>query len=107
MKQSLVCLVRHVTKTTVPSQTHTVMVNRLSWITGREQLKEYFSRYGNVSRINLPLDHHQGVHKGYGFVSFTKQASAMEALNDHARPTLDDKAIKVLPAHETKVATPA
>uniref|UniRef100_A0AC34PVU2 RRM domain-containing protein n=1 Tax=Panagrolaimus sp. JU765 TaxID=591449 RepID=A0AC34PVU2_9BILA len=101
MKLSLVRLLRPAGHF-IQKPGHSIMVSRLSWITGIDQLKEYFSKYGEVSFVHLPIDITQGIHKGYGFVHFANKNAVLDALDDDMRPKLDDVVIQVNRARELK-----
>ncbi|KAE9551234.1 hypothetical protein FO519_005545 [Halicephalobus sp. NKZ332] len=103
MRFSVIQLLRHVSQQ-VQKPGHSIMVSKISWITGEEQVNNYFSKYGQITYVHIPLDANQGIHKGYGFVHFANKNSATEAVEDLSRPRLDDTIIHVKLADDRKTS---
>ncbi|XP_071963189.1 SRA stem-loop-interacting RNA-binding protein, mitochondrial-like [Antedon mediterranea] len=47
-----------------------IFVARLPWTVGPEELRGYFSQFGNVRNVNVPYDMKTGFSKGFGLVQF-------------------------------------
>ncbi|MFH4976941.1 hypothetical protein AB6A40_003650 [Gnathostoma spinigerum] len=96
MRCSLISLARR-SSLAVPS---TVMhVSRISWITYREQLMEYFSKFGKIEKIVIPIDTTRGVHRGYCFIHFADKESMTKALSPGYPHFIDGKELRVKIAH--------
>ena len=48
--------------------------------TNKEELKSYFSRFGRISKIDLPLNNKNNTLKGFAFVTFCSPSSADRAV---------------------------
>ena len=61
-----------------------IYVGNLSYQVTEDDLKEVFSDYGSVKRVQLPTDKDTGKLRGFGFVemeSETSEQAAIEALD--------------------------
>ncbi|KHN72539.1 Heterogeneous nuclear ribonucleoprotein A/B [Toxocara canis] len=58
---------------------HTIHISNLSWVTSRKQVFDYFSQFGKIKKITIPLDQRFGVHRGYAFVDFEDEQSVKKA----------------------------
>ncbi|EFA73694.1 RNA-binding region protein RNP-1 [Raphidiopsis brookii D9] len=61
-----------------------IYVGNLSYDVTLEDLKSAFSKYGNVSKVQLPTDRETGRPRGFGFVEMSNEAeenAAIDALN--------------------------
>jgi len=52
-------------------------------------LTEHFSKYGEITEVNLPHDKKSRSPKGYAFISFAIEASVENALTEDGKPFLD------------------
>lgn len=69
-----------------------IFVGGLSWETTDEKLKEYFSKYGEVTDSIIMKDSASGRPRGFGFVTFRETQSVMTALQE-PKHHLDGKTI--------------
>ena len=61
-----------------------IYVGNLSYEVTQDDLKQAFSEYGTVSRVQLPTDRETGRPRGFGFVEMSTDAeetAAIEALD--------------------------
>ncbi|MCS6960785.1 MAG: RNA-binding protein [Pseudanabaenaceae cyanobacterium SKYGB_i_bin29] len=62
----------------------TIYVGNLSYKATEEDLKEVFSDYGTVKRVQLPIDRESGRVRGFAFVDMAEEAqedAAIDALD--------------------------
>ncbi|KAI1285652.1 RNA-binding protein squid [Halotydeus destructor] len=52
----------------------------LSWETGEEDLRNYFNQFGQVDQISIKYDSVTGNPRGFGFITFTDEASIDKVL---------------------------
>ncbi|TKR60209.1 hypothetical protein L596_027493 [Steinernema carpocapsae] len=97
MRLTNVSFVRSVAKTgkEILGKDRQIFVHELSWHTGRKQVMQHFSKFGEVESCTIPLNLDQGLHKGYAFVQFKSKASVANVLNAGSQQQLEDKAVKI------------
>jgi len=75
--------------------TRTVFVGSLSESTNEQSLRELFSQYGTINRVNfIWSDREYGIHKGAAFVQFSSAEEANAATGANGQE-LDGRTIKV------------
>ena len=56
-----------------------LFVGNLAWEVGAEDLKEAFSKFGEVADAFVATDKYSGRSRGFGFVTFTEESAAETA----------------------------
>lgn len=59
----------------------TIYVGNLEWKTSVDELKDFFSPYGQVTSANIITDRETGQSRGFGFVTMENADQAIEELN--------------------------
>ena len=75
-------------------------VGNLSWDTNDLGLRETFEAFGEVSDAVVISDRETGRSRGFGFVTFTDDDAASEAISKMDGAALDGRNIKVNQARE-------
>ena len=60
-------------------ETKKLYVKNLDWNLTEEQVKEYFSQFGEIASIKLPLDKFKR-RRGFAFIEFANEADAAKAI---------------------------
>lgn len=68
-----------------------IYLNNLDKAVTSDLLKEYFSEYGDITEISLPVDKASKAPKGYAFISFSEEASATKALDKNGQLFLENE----------------
>ncbi|XP_014222884.1 SRA stem-loop-interacting RNA-binding protein, mitochondrial-like [Trichogramma pretiosum] len=69
-------------------------VSNIPWTIGNNELKNYFTQFGKVMKVNVVFDKNTGFHRGYGFVSL-KDSETTQTILQKSRHILDGKPIEV------------
>ncbi|RWS06554.1 SRA stem-loop-interacting RNA-binding protein: mitochondrial-like isoform X2 [Dinothrombium tinctorium] len=77
-----------------------VLVRRIPWTVSTVELREHFSQFGKVVRVNIPYDKSKGLHSGYGFVTFNSQNAYKSALSE--RHVLEGGIMTVFPGKDSQ-----
>ena len=72
-----------------------LFVGGLSWDTDDAALNEAFSSFGEIVEAKVVTDRDTGRSRGFGFVSYTDETSATNALNQMNGQMLDGRNLKV------------
>jgi RNA recognition motif-containing protein len=70
-------------------------VGNLSYNTHEEDLREAFSKFGEVVSVNLIVDQSSGRTKGFGFVEMASDEDAEKAISSLNGTTFMDRTINV------------
>lgn len=57
-----------------------IYVGNLSYNTSEDELRDYFSQYGNIEDIKLIIDFNTGRSKGFGFITYASVQSCENAI---------------------------
>ena len=74
---------------------HKLFVHNLPWTTNTQKLKNYFSKFGNLTNANVVFDKNTGISRGYGFIVFSNQAEF--ELVQQGKHILDGSVINIEP----------
>ena len=75
-----------------------IYVSNLSFNVQDEDLKEFFTPYGEVTSAKIINDRETGKSRGFGFVEMSDDAAAKKAITELDGATVEDRAIKVMEA---------
>ena len=79
-----------------------LFVGGVSWNVEEDQLKELFSKFGEVASVKIIIDRETGKSKGFGFVEMPNDEEAKSAIAGLNDTQLDGKNIGVNVAEEKK-----
>jgi len=77
-----------------------LFVGGLSWNTDDDLLKEKFEEYGSVSEAKVITDRETGRSRGFGFVTFSNDTDAEDAVSGLDGTQFDGRSIKVNEAQD-------
>ena len=75
-----------------------IFVSNFGFTVQDEDLKEYFSEYGEVSSAKVIIDREMNRSKGFGFVEMPDGAAANKAIAELNGAMIDGRAIRVTEA---------
>ncbi|GAA4756100.1 RNA recognition motif domain-containing protein [Flavisolibacter ginsenosidimutans] len=75
-----------------------IYVSNLSFDVKDEDLREFFTPYGEVTSAKIINDKFTGKSRGFGFVEMTDAAAASKAIQELNDATVDGRNIKVMEA---------
>ncbi len=77
-----------------------VFVGSLAWETDSSSLQAAFGRFGAIEEATVISDRETGRSRGFGFVTFTDEGPAQQAISDMNGTELDGRPIVVNEAKE-------
>jgi RNA recognition motif-containing protein len=75
-----------------------IYVSNLSFNINDEDLREFFTSYGEVTSAKIINDRETGKSRGFGFVEMSDDAAAKTAITELDGSTIDNRTIKVMEA---------
>ncbi|CAJ0582435.1 unnamed protein product, partial [Mesorhabditis spiculigera] len=63
-----------------PKRPTTVFLTHVKWVTGKDQLTKYFSKYGQIDKVTMFFDPETGLHRGFASITFWEPSSAAAAI---------------------------
>ena len=75
-----------------------IYVSNLSFNVQDEDLREFFTPYGEVTSAKIITDKFTGKSRGFGFVEMSDEAASKKAIAELDGSTVDNRTIKVMEA---------
>ena len=75
-----------------------LFVGNMSWTSGSKEIRMYFSKFGNVKNAYAVFDKNTGLHKGYGFVTFTSKEDYDNVLKTQHK--FEGSLLSLQPSHD-------
>jgi RNA recognition motif-containing protein len=75
-----------------------IYVSNLSYNVQDEDLREFFTDYGEVTSAKVITDKLTGKSRGFGFVEMSDDEAARKAINELDNATVESRAIRVMEA---------
>ena len=72
-----------------------IYVGNLPYDIGEDELRDVFSQFGEVSKVNIIMDKFSGQPKGFGFVEMPNDSEADDAIKALNESALKGRNIKV------------
>ncbi|KAI5850647.1 putative pre-rRNA processing protein Mrd1 [Tricharina praecox] len=88
------------------ASTGRLFVRNLSYNTTEEDLRQHFSRFGELEEVHLPIDNKTQASKGFVYVLFKKPADAVDAFKELDQTELQGRLLHIIaasPKRETKL----
>ncbi len=79
-----------------------IFVGGLSWGTDDASLREAFEAYGEVTDAKVITDRDTGRSRGFGFVTFSTEDEASDAIENMNGAELDGRTLRVDSAHDKR-----
>jgi RNA recognition motif-containing protein len=75
-----------------------IYVSNLSFNVEDEDLREFFTEYGEVSSAKVITDKFTGKSRGFGFVEMPDDAAAQKAITELDQASVENRTIRVMEA---------
>ena len=75
-----------------------IYVSNLSFNIQDEDLRAFFTPYGEVSSAKIIMDRESGQSRGFGFVEMSDDVASKKAITELNESTVDGRTIKVMEA---------
>jgi RNA recognition motif-containing protein len=75
-----------------------IYVSNLSFNVQDEDLREFFTEYGEVTSAKVITDKFTGKSRGFGFVEMSDDEAAKKAINELDNATVENRTIRVMEA---------
>ena len=75
-----------------------IYVSNLSFNVQDEDLREFFTPYGEVTSAKIIMDRESGRSRGFGFVEMSDDAASQKAISELDSATVEGRTIKVMEA---------
>ena len=75
-----------------------IYVSNLSFNVQDEDLREFFTEYGEVSSAKVITDKFTGKSRGFGFVEMPDDAAAQKAITELDQASVENRTIRVMEA---------
>ncbi|HEU0064457.1 MAG TPA: RNA-binding protein [Flavisolibacter sp.] len=75
-----------------------IYVSNLSFNIQDEDLRAFFTPYGEVSSAKIIMDRESGQSRGFGFVEMSDDAASKKAITELNESTVDGRTLKVMEA---------
>jgi RNA recognition motif-containing protein len=82
-----------------------IYVSNLSFNVQDEDLKEFFTPYGEVTSAKVIIDKFTNTSKGFGFVEMSDNASAQKAISELNGGMVEGRAVRVMEARPKEERT--
>jgi RNA recognition motif-containing protein len=79
-----------------------IYIGQLPYSVTKEELREMFLHFGEVSSLNLIMDKHSGQSKGFGFIEMPNNSEADQAIKGLNKSMLKGREIKVNQSEERR-----
>jgi RNA recognition motif-containing protein len=83
-----------------------IYVSNLSFNVQDEDLKDFFSEYGEVSSAKVITDKFTGKSRGFGFVEMPDNEAAQKAIAELDQATVENRTIRVMEAKPKEEKAP-
>src|SRR5206468_12516978 len=77
-----------------------LFVGNLPYDATEEEIRQHFSRVGNLSYVSIPLDRETGKKRGFAFVEFADAQQAQEAIRQFNNQPFKGRSLAVNEARE-------
>jgi len=76
-------------------QSKAIFVGNLGFATSEDQVREHFSKCGDITDVRIVRDSQTGIGKGFGYINFSSRESVKTALDLMTNTTLNGRELRV------------